>query len=93
MLLRSVKEWNEYRDANPEFVPYLRGVNLTLFDLTGANFRDANLIGADLWRACLQRADLTGANLGCANTTDADFEGAILDGTIGLPDHLKPKQK
>ena len=43
-----------------------------------ANFRDANLRGADLQGANLRDADLQGANLRDADLRDADLQGANL---------------
>ncbi len=56
------------------------GVELSMADLSGANFKEADLSGA-----LLPRADLTGANLSNANLSGACLSGsnlknAILDG-------------
>ena len=46
--------------------------------LQGANLRGANLLGADLQRANLLDANLLGADLQRANLLDADLRGADL---------------
>ncbi len=57
------------------------GMQLARADLTQAQLRNANLIGADLRGALLARADLAYANLSMANLASADLRGALLLGT------------
>ena len=62
----------------------LRGANLGIADLRGANLSEAvlsgaDLSGADLGRADLSEANLSGANLSGANLDRADLRGANLD--------------
>ena len=58
---------------------YLRGVNLTYIDLSGAGWlAEADLRGADLESANLKRANLRGANLESANLCSANLSGANL---------------
>ncbi|MDR3569392.1 MAG: pentapeptide repeat-containing protein [Syntrophobacteraceae bacterium] len=60
---------------------FLRGVNLTFIDLSGAGWlADADLRGADLESANLKRANLRGANLEKANLYSANLSGARLEG-------------
>jgi hypothetical protein len=85
LLRRSVKEWNMWRQANPDDNVYLMGaplfkVNLTGANLTGADLRVADLTGANLRGANLTGADLRGANLTGANLRGADLTGADLRG-------------
>jgi len=47
-------------------------------DVTGADFTDADLSGANLHKALMIRADLTGADLTDAEVSGADLTGAIL---------------
>jgi len=77
----------------------MRGIDLSLAELSGSNFRGAqlpyanlrciDLSGADLTGANLDKADLRGADLNGANLTGANIErtdlrGANLSGVIGL---------
>ncbi|MFQ5990828.1 MAG: pentapeptide repeat-containing protein [Nitrospiraceae bacterium] len=94
-LLRSVPEWNSWRQENPRVIPdltnaNLAGANLTNANLAGANIADANiadatlaradLAGATLARAYLAGAYLARADLARANLTDANLAGANLAG-------------
>lgn len=73
ILLRGPKEWNEWREANPNVDIDLREANLS-----GANLRHANLRAANLSGAFLSRANLKGANLSGAILELAVLQGAIL---------------
>lgn len=91
LLLRSVKEWNDARQANPEIRPdliradlkgaNLLGANLSGTDLNEATLLGANLSGADLKGAYLSLADLNEANLSRANLSGANLLNANLSGT------------
>ncbi|HYA43726.1 MAG TPA: pentapeptide repeat-containing protein [Syntrophobacteraceae bacterium] len=60
---------------------YLRGVNLTSADLSGAGWlAEADLRQADLSNANLRRANLKGANLEMANIHSANLTGANIEG-------------
>ncbi len=60
---------------------YLRGVNLSAIDLSGAGWLvEADLYGADLDGANLRRANLRGANLEMANLNSANLWAANLEG-------------
>jgi uncharacterized protein YjbI with pentapeptide repeats len=63
-------EWNRWRKANPKARP----------NLSGANFRSADLDGWDLSRAYLGGASLAMASLHGANLRKADLSGAVLRG-------------
>jgi uncharacterized protein YjbI with pentapeptide repeats len=63
--------WNTWRNETPDIRP----------DLSYADLRGANLVGADLGRADLRGARLAGADLGKANLRDVDLSGAYLLGT------------
>lgn len=56
------------------------GANLTEFNLTGVNLRDANLKGATLSNVNLSKADLTGANLQGAILNSANLSRTSLTG-------------
>jgi hypothetical protein len=86
LLKRGVKEWNEWRDANPALLVDLREANVSGADLRFANlcvasFRGANLTGADLSGADLSRAGLHAANLRGARLHRAILTEAILEST------------
>lgn len=68
-LKEGVEAWNAWRGDNPDVVPDLSGFNLVGMDISGADFRQANLRGAQLGSvtgllpARLAGADLTHAEL------------------------------
>ncbi len=62
-------------DNEGNFVPDLKDVSFVEANLTGANFWRAKLIGADF-----RCADLSGANLTYCDLKKADFSGANLTG-------------
>jgi uncharacterized protein YjbI with pentapeptide repeats len=60
---------------------YLRGVNLSSMNLSGAGWlAEADLRGADLSYVNLKRANLRGANLEMANIHSANLTGANFEG-------------
>lgn len=75
---QGVVVWNQWRKGNPIGRPDLRGANLSLANLSGANLFQVDLRGADLSRANLSRADLSGANLRWASLFQADLSSANL---------------
>jgi uncharacterized protein YjbI with pentapeptide repeats len=77
VLGRGAAAWNEWRAENGE-VP--RGLDLSGFDLSQANLRQADLRGTNLSQANLSRADLDGANFFKAVLDGADLAGAFLHG-------------
>jgi len=95
LLKLGVREWNKWREANPETRANLNGADFFRADLSGANFkgihlkeveiREANLSGADLSDANLRDANLRGTNLSGASLFEAylrkaDLRGAYLRG-------------
>ena len=70
-LLAGVKEWNTWRQENPD-----ESIDLSGAYLRGAHLGGANLVGANLGGANLRDANLRGANLGGANLRDV--KGAII---------------
>jgi hypothetical protein len=66
LLTKSVDEWNNWREENPD----------VQIDLAHANLTDANLACANLACAKLNGANLNGANLNNANLTGADIDFA-----------------
>src|SRR5687768_5994530 len=91
-LKQGVKPWNEWRKANPQIEPDVRGVDLERANLRGINLGGSyhpesgnlgnidlegiNLGNADLREADLNDARLFDANLTGANCTNANFAGA-----------------
>ena len=97
MLLRcsekaDMREWNEWREANPGEEILLQGAKLVQANLKGADLREsnlqaaklegANLQGAKLWEANLKGAKLGGANLQGANLWEAKLQSATCDGVV-----------
>jgi len=85
LLMRDVPSWNKWREDNPKLKPDLsfavmRGADLMLANLAGANLQEADLVLANLRGADLRHADLTGANLVGARLMGVDLEHAIVCG-------------
>ncbi|MFC2170437.1 toll/interleukin-1 receptor domain-containing protein [Calditrichota bacterium] len=93
ILKKGVKEWNAWREANPDIRPELSGADLSSTNLSNANLSDADIIDTLLSYADLSSADLrhayiasTGlmhanlikANLGEANLSFTDLSSADL---------------
>jgi uncharacterized protein YjbI with pentapeptide repeats len=78
LLRKSVREWNEWRKANPELRVDLSGVDLSGAELSGANLSGADLSGAELRGAELRGANLWDGNLSEANLWEANLSGAYL---------------
>src|SRR5689334_20054776 len=70
LLKKGVKDWNQWREDNPD-----KKIDLTRADLSNANLSRANLTDANL-----SRANLTDANLSKANLISANLSGAVLNG-------------
>jgi uncharacterized protein YjbI with pentapeptide repeats len=88
-LKQGVREWNEWRNANPDASANLRGAhlsgaNLSDAKLDGAKLDSAHLNGAELSNVHLFKANLSGANLSVATLSNADLSGANLSGAVGL---------
>ncbi len=94
LLKSSVKEWNQWRKANPGIkidLAYadlsaanlssanLSDADISESDLTAANLSNANINYARLWGVLLIDADLTAADLTGADLTGAVLSRAILD--------------
>ena len=77
-LLIGVKNWNDWRKANPDIIPDISEANLRGANLRGANLSYANLSGANLSGANLRGANLSGADLRYANLSATDFRSAVL---------------
>lgn len=75
LLKSGVDAWNQWRREHPETRP-----DLTYADLSGAELRAANLNRADMREANLIGADLSGANLRKANLGLASLVGVDLTG-------------
>jgi len=74
--LKERDSWNEWRRNNPSIRPLLFDAPLRGKDLSGFNFCNANLIGANLREATLAHANFHDANLGGAHLNDADLSNA-----------------
>src|SRR5579862_7463750 len=85
LVMRDVDAWNRWRVNNPRVKPDLayavmRGANLTLANLSGAQLREADLVLANLRGADLRHADLSGANLVGARLMGVDLADANICG-------------
>ncbi len=78
LLSRSVKEWNRWRDHNPDDVIDLQGAWLYQADLSDANLSFSNLDGARLDYAILERALFTGSSMSNVELIDSRMENAEL---------------
>lgn len=81
-LCEGPKVWNAWREANPNIVPDLSEIQLTLHQrqLGPSNGGPVDLHGANLERAVLRYATLSGADLEGARLVGADLTHARLDG-------------
>ncbi|MFC2170436.1 toll/interleukin-1 receptor domain-containing protein [Calditrichota bacterium] len=84
ILKKGVKEWNAWREANPDIQPDLNVANLSNADLQHANLRGANLYltlfsGANLSCAKLSGAKLYSSQLDNTNLLVAQLNGANLE--------------
>ncbi|NEQ48192.1 MAG: hypothetical protein F6K00_33530 [Leptolyngbya sp. SIOISBB] len=77
-LIRSVQEWNHWREEHPDVEVDLSGASLYKANLSGANLSGTELRDTDLSRAELNRAELRGADLCNAILNFADLEGVNL---------------
>lgn len=75
---KDIKEWNEWRDENPDEEILLEGA-----DLRSLNLSNVNLEGASLYKAHLEGAVLIEANIG------AYLESAHMQNAILLKAHLE----
>src|SRR5215813_10382987 len=85
LLVRDVDAWNRWRADNPKVKPdlayaVLRGANLPLANLSGAQLHEADLVLANLRGADLRHADLSGANLLGARLMGVDLAHANICG-------------
>jgi uncharacterized protein YjbI with pentapeptide repeats len=98
ILSRGVSVWNQWRLDHPGVRPDLRDQSFRVdralgIDLSGANFRSADLTGADFYRSWLVDTDFSGADLrnaifGEATLGGAKFRGAVLRGANFMKAHL-----
>jgi uncharacterized protein YjbI with pentapeptide repeats len=80
LLLKSAREWNQARAANPDYHPDLRAADIRGENLNGADLSRAVLVDANLSRADLGGANFSGTNLIGANLSEANLIGANLSG-------------
>ena len=98
LIMRDVDAWNRLRADNPKVKPdltyaVLRGANLTLANLAGAQLREADLVLANLRGADLRHADLSGANLVGARLTGVDLAHAnICSADLSTAEDLTEEQ-
>lgn len=83
LLTRSVDEWNQWLQQNPDIRPDLSGADLSRINLSGAylfwaNLSEADLSEADLSGAYLNRASLFETNLRGTNLREANLRRARL---------------
>lgn len=85
LLMRDVDAWNKWRADHPKVKPDLsyavmRGADLALANLAGAQLFEADLVLANLRGADLRHADLSGANLVGARLMGVDLAHANICG-------------
>lgn len=74
LLRKSVKQWNKWREKNPDEKISLEAADLAFLDL-----KEANLSGANLYRATLYGSNLSDALLDEANLESTDlFEARMI---------------
>jgi uncharacterized protein YjbI with pentapeptide repeats len=81
ILRRGPRAWNAWRSENPEVVPNLSGLTLSVGQrqMGPINGGPINLASTRLRHASLRFATLTGADLTSADLWDADLSDARLD--------------
>jgi uncharacterized protein YjbI with pentapeptide repeats len=81
ILRRGPRAWNAWRSENPEVVPNLSGLTLSVGErqMGPINGGPINLSSTRLRHASLRFATLTGADLSAADLWDADLSDARLD--------------
>ncbi len=80
-LIRSVQEWNVWRQKYPQILPDLSDANLSGAYLSGVDLRNARLINIKLVSTDLRNANLRNADLRNANLRNADLSGVDLSST------------
>jgi uncharacterized protein YjbI with pentapeptide repeats len=85
-LKEGVEVWNSWRELNHEIAVDLRKVSfhremLSGFNFSNADLNGANFSGANLSHTRFNRSNLSGSNLICANLNDADLSDADLSGS------------
>lgn len=88
ILKQGVKHWNEWREKNLQVQPDLAEANLWGAHLAEANLNRANLYQANLLGAHLSEANLNGANLLQADLLGGHFDKAQLKGASLVEAHL-----
>ncbi|NEU84257.1 pentapeptide repeat-containing protein [Nostoc sp. UIC 10630] len=80
ILTKGVEVWNEWRKDNPNLMPKLQGINLSVRNLSKANFTGANLNRVTFTGAILFEVNLTGAYLNEAILSGTDLRKGRLNG-------------
>jgi hypothetical protein len=78
-LLKNAHRWNQYREANPNWIPDVPNVYLCGKYLNEINLRSANLKGVTFYDCTITDADFSNANLSGAKFVSTDLRGAIFD--------------
>lgn len=77
-LIKGVTAWNQWRINYPKIRPSLQEIDLSGWNLMGANLQDVDLKGANLKGANLRKANLAWANLERADLSEADLTSTNL---------------
>jgi hypothetical protein len=83
ILLQGVEAWNEWREDNPNIMPALNNLDLSLLQFHGIDLRNTDLsntyfFNTSFRRAKFNNADLSNADFGDADLSNADFNRANL---------------
>lgn len=79
ILKRGWREWNRWREENPDIRPDLSDAYLTSAEVPSAHLRCMDLSNTDFRRVYFILRNLHGVNLAGANLDEARFDGADLE--------------
>jgi hypothetical protein len=80
ILRQGVEAWNQWRRDHVEIWPDLSGENFSDASLGGANFMNTNLMGSNLSKMSLWGVNFTKANLQRADISNTSLRGAVFIG-------------
>lgn len=90
LILRSVRDFNKFREENPNVELELSNMKFNDLDLRGINFSNMGLGMCKFIGANLEGADFTNAKLSCTKFFEAKLKGAKFDGaSVGQTDFTK----